>query len=171
MGAPQDVAHSVLVHAFMRHTGQHTKCLGKKRIYASVRSRSRRTVLKKIWSDKITKNSPKTAHLRTVAADVVETVHAPPAITFLHEEQFQIPTAVRFTVSCKFSVGQLCCLQTTWTRAANEPCHRRCRCTGRVGIFPSFLPACAGRHRNAAEHLNIAPKKISSDDVLYRTFR
>jgi len=49
--------------------------------YASVISRNRRTVL------------------RTVAAAVVETVHAPPAITFLHEWQFQMPTAVRFTES------------------------------------------------------------------------
>lgn len=38
-------------------------------------------------------------HLRTVAAAVVETVHAPPAMTFLHAEQFQIPTALRFTES------------------------------------------------------------------------
>lgn len=38
-------------------------------------------------------------HLRTVAAAVVETVHAPPAMTFLQDEQFQIPTADRLTVS------------------------------------------------------------------------
>jgi hypothetical protein len=38
-------------------------------------------------------------YLRTVAAAVVDTVHAPPAITFLHEPQFQMPTAVRFTES------------------------------------------------------------------------
>lgn len=50
-------------------------------LYASVSSRNRRTVL------------------RTVAAAVVETVQAPPAITFLHEEQFQIPTAVLLTES------------------------------------------------------------------------
>lgn len=31
---------------------------------------------------------------------MVDTVHAPPAMTFLQELQFQIPTAVRFTVSC-----------------------------------------------------------------------
>lgn len=33
------------------------------------------------------------AYLRTVAAAVVDTVHAPPAIDFLHAEQFQMPTA------------------------------------------------------------------------------
>lgn len=44
-------------------------------VYASVISRNRRTVL------------------RTVAAAVVVTVHAPPAITFLHELQRQMPTA------------------------------------------------------------------------------
>ena len=42
----------------------------------------------------------KKAYLRTVAAAVVETVHAPPAMTFLHAPQFQIPTAVLLTESC-----------------------------------------------------------------------
>jgi len=54
---------------------------GRRGVYASVISRNRRIVL------------------RTVAAAVVDTVHAPPAMTFLHELQFQIPTAERFTVS------------------------------------------------------------------------
>ena len=40
------------------------------------------------------------AHLRTVAAAVVATVQAPPAIVFLHERQCQMPTAVRLTESC-----------------------------------------------------------------------
>jgi len=35
-----------------------------------------------------------------VAAAVVDTVHAPPAIVFLHDLQCQMPTAVRFTESC-----------------------------------------------------------------------
>lgn len=39
------------------------------------------------------------AHLRTVAAAVVETVQAPPAVVFLHALQCQIPTAVRLTES------------------------------------------------------------------------
>ena len=34
-----------------------------------------------------------------MAAAVVDTVHAPPAITFLHAPQLQIPTAVRLTES------------------------------------------------------------------------
>lgn len=51
------------------------------KLYASVISLSRRTVL------------------RTVAAAVVVTVQAPPAMTFLHELQFQMPTAVRLTES------------------------------------------------------------------------
>lgn len=39
-------------------------------------------------------------HLRTVAAAVVETVHAPPAVVFLQALQCQMPTAVRLTESC-----------------------------------------------------------------------
>jgi hypothetical protein len=39
-------------------------------------------------------------HLLTVAAAVVETVQAPPAVVFLHALQCQIPTAVRLTESC-----------------------------------------------------------------------
>jgi hypothetical protein len=36
---------------------------------------------------------------RTVEAAVVPTVHAPPAITLWHPLHFQIPTAVRLTLS------------------------------------------------------------------------
>ena len=39
------------------------------------------------------------AYLRTVAAAVVETVHAPPATVFWHALHFQMPTAWRFTES------------------------------------------------------------------------
>jgi hypothetical protein len=45
------------------------------------------------------------AYLRTVAAAVVETVQAPPAITFLHARHFQIPTAVLLTESCTKANG------------------------------------------------------------------
>ena len=38
-------------------------------------------------------------NLRTVAAAVVETVQAPPAVVFLQALQCQIPTAVRLTES------------------------------------------------------------------------
>lgn len=38
-------------------------------------------------------------YLRTVAAAVVETVQAPPAVVFLQALQCQIPTAVRLTES------------------------------------------------------------------------
>lgn len=41
-------------------------------------------------------------YLRTVAAVVVETDQAPPAIVFLHDEQCQIPTAVLLTESYSF---------------------------------------------------------------------
>lgn len=41
--------------------------------------------------------------LRTVAAAVVDTVQAPPAVVFLQALQYQIPTAVRFTESCSES--------------------------------------------------------------------
>jgi len=68
-----------------------------KRFYASVSSRSRRTVLLGVNRRKTRINSR--TYLRTVAAAVVETVHAPPAITFLHDPQFQMPTAVLFTES------------------------------------------------------------------------
>ena len=37
-----------------------------------------------------------------MAAVVVETDQAPPAIVFLHAEQCQIPTAVLLTESCSF---------------------------------------------------------------------
>jgi len=74
------------------------------RFYASVRSRRRRIVLEKereASSAPITQRRVKrVSDLRTVAAAVVETVHAPPAMTFLHAEQFQMPTARRFTLSC-----------------------------------------------------------------------
>ena len=40
-----------------------------------------------------------TTYLRTVAAAVVFIDQAPPATTFLHALQSQIPTALRFTVS------------------------------------------------------------------------
>jgi hypothetical protein len=46
-------------------------------------------------------------HLRTVAAAVVETVHAPPAIVFLQALQCQIPTAVLFTESYSNQKSQL----------------------------------------------------------------
>lgn len=60
---------------------------------ASVNSRSRRIVL------------------RTVAAAVVVTVHAPPAMVFLQALQFQIPTADLFTESFpqKVHVYLACC--------------------------------------------------------------
>ena len=48
------------------------------------------------WDGEEGENS---AHLRTVAAAVVETVQAPPAVVFLHALQCQIPTAVRLTES------------------------------------------------------------------------
>ena len=46
-------------------------------------------------------------HLRTVAAAVVETVHAPPAIVFLQALQCQIPTAVLFTESYSNQKSQI----------------------------------------------------------------
>ena len=57
-------------------------------------------------------------HLRTVAAEVVETVHAPPAMTFLHEEQFQIPTFVLFTVSCSIALTSVRDRRIALARAA-----------------------------------------------------
>jgi len=57
--------------------------------YASLISRRRRIVL----------GLDRGTYLRTVAAAVVFIDQAPPATTFLHALQFQIPTAWRFTVS------------------------------------------------------------------------
>lgn len=70
-----------------------------KGLYASVSSRNRRTVLRSINRKKTQCCESSWTYLRTVAAAVVETVHAPPAITFLHDPQFQMPTAVLFTES------------------------------------------------------------------------
>jgi hypothetical protein len=71
--------------------------------YASVMSRRRRIVLEESKGCG-RPSSRKAGHkretdLRTVAAAVVDTVHAPPAMTFLHAEHFQMPTAWRFTLS------------------------------------------------------------------------
>ena len=69
-------------------------------LYASVRSRRRRIVLEEKTGENGLRQPPsckeglnRRAYLRTVAAAVVDTVHAPPAITFLHAEHFQMPTA------------------------------------------------------------------------------
>ena len=73
--------------------------------------------------------SNKDTHLRTVAAAVVETVHAPPAITFLHELHFQIPTAWRFTESCSIEpyefppIQHVACAKTNLAaEGAGVPC-------------------------------------------------
>jgi hypothetical protein len=81
-------------------------------------------------------------YLRTVAAAVVETVQAPPAMTFLHAEQFQMPTAERLTLSCNpFSsirymfveLESVCIEGVAHDEKIDIPCHRRYRCNGRVG--------------------------------------
>lgn len=61
---------------------------------ASVISLNRRIVLITNYSKplRLAGDEDKT-HLRTVAAAVVETVHAPPAMTFRQALHFQIPTA------------------------------------------------------------------------------
>ena len=73
------------------------------RFHASVRSRRRRIVLEESrgcgWPSSHKAGGKGGTDLRTVAAAVVDTVHAPPAMTFLHAEQFQMPTALRFTLS------------------------------------------------------------------------
>jgi hypothetical protein len=72
------------------------------RAHASVISRRRRIVLcTQVVSDRASGwRREEGAHLRTVAAAVVDTVHAPPAMTLRHAPQFQMPTAERFTLSC-----------------------------------------------------------------------
>jgi hypothetical protein len=67
--------------------------------HASVTSRSRRIVLGLYQEATLMMAKKCLTHLRTVAAAVVDTVHAPPAIVFLHALQFQMPTAERFTLS------------------------------------------------------------------------
>jgi len=53
------------------------------------------------WSEELSrKSNTQDTYLRTVAAAVVDTVQAPPAMIFLHALHFQIPTAVLFTESC-----------------------------------------------------------------------
>jgi len=75
----------------------------KQQAHASVSSRKRRTVLQNASQHRLKlvaqARKMRHAHLRTVAAAVVETVHAPPAMTFLQALHFQIPTAVRLTES------------------------------------------------------------------------
>jgi hypothetical protein len=59
------------------------------------------------WSKGFGLRKVSITYLRTVAAAVVETVHAPPAMTFLHDPQFHIPTAVLFTESYQSQMGDL----------------------------------------------------------------
>ena len=73
-----------------------------KLIYAYVMSRKRRTVLYEILA-RVSEQSCIPTHLRTVAAAVVVSVHAPPAIDLRHELQFKMPTALRFTASYDIS--------------------------------------------------------------------
>jgi hypothetical protein len=118
---------------------------GDHRFYASVRSRRRRIVLERKGGFRqpalITqRRAKKITNLRTVAAAVVDTVHAPPAMTFLHAEQFQMPTAFRFTLSCKNKKKDQ---SSEWARQKKNPpescsgfhlpCRRMCRCTVRAG--------------------------------------
>ena len=68
-----------------------------------------------------------------MAAAVVETVHAPPAMTFLHEEQFQIPTAVLLTES--YITGS----STPITSKSNEAgTHLATECAGITGMLRDF---------------------------------
>ena len=133
--------------------------------YASVISRNRRTVLVTV-SASFRCTRERNTHLRTVAAAVVDTVQAPPAITFLHDPHFQMPTAWRFTESCHTG-------QDEWFILSRGSHHAHLaaegagvtsvlsdfhlRGTGNVErgtVFDEardtpFSPACAGRHRNA----------------------
>lgn len=84
--------------------------------YCSANSRRRRTVLctrrdqiSASW--RIIKDGLQNAHLRTVAAAVVETVQAPPAVVFLQALQCQIPTAVRLTESYERIRRPMCLCQ------------------------------------------------------------
>ena len=67
--------------------------------HASVSSRRRRTVLQSIMRPISSLAEKEETNLRTVAAAVVDTVHAPPAMTLRHARHFQIPTFVRLTAS------------------------------------------------------------------------
>lgn len=67
-------------------------------LYESASSLNRRTVLR-IHHQHFLLPETEGTNDRTVAAAVVETVHAPPAVVFLHALQCQIPTAVRLTES------------------------------------------------------------------------
>lgn len=96
---------------------------------ASVNSRRRRIVLGCEALERLKDEENIIAYLRTVAAAVVEIVHAPPAMTFLHARQFQIPTADRFTESWMIISKE------RRTNMCDDPipCHRRGRCIERVG--------------------------------------
>ena len=94
------------IHGFYMRRKNNRNWDGDHYLYASVRSRRRRIVLEEKTGGNGLRQPPsckewlnRRVYLRTVAAAVVDTVHAPPAITFLHAEHFQMPTAWRFTVS------------------------------------------------------------------------
>ena len=112
---------------------------GDHRFHASVRSRRRRIVLGKERGFRqpalITqRRAKKITNLRTVAAAVVDTVHAPPAMTFLHAEQFQMPTACRFTLSCK---------EENLTRAASGHVRKKKK-RNPAAVFTCLAAECAG---------------------------
>lgn len=75
------------------------------------------------------------ADLRTVAAAVVLTVHAPPAMTFLHERHFQMPTAVRFTESWTD-------VSTLHSKREPHRAHLSAECAGVAGVLRD-LHLCA----------------------------
>ena len=47
---------------------------------------------------------PMRTHLRTVAAAVVVSVQAPPAVVLRHALQYHMPTALRFTESLQLNL-------------------------------------------------------------------
>lgn len=87
--------------------------------------------------------------LRTVAAAVVETVQAPPAVVFLQALQCQMPTAVRLTASCERSQSQSGAPMGGGTKGArvDGPCRRRCTCA----IEPSPESACGTERLSQSE--------------------
>ena len=117
--------------------------------HASVISRKRRMVLEQsTFSGLCQCLYHYLTYLRMVAAAVVETVHAPPAMVLRHARQCQIPTAVRLTESCTKSQPSQCHRAKRSSeqngmisRTQIWPFRRKCKCTEHAGWLPSTIAA------------------------------
>lgn len=90
--------------------------------------------------------------LRTVAAAVVETVQAPPAVVFLQALQCQIPTAVRLTESCqRHHPPRVSVLRPSSRQTHSSPLFDLCRSrSSSAGLLDPLREWCARIKTNLA---------------------